>query len=66
MQLHYIIYIILIYFLTTVGIYMGEKVTHFCMELKDLNSTLSQVMDEEILEENNHEYGCQLCTYKMG
>ena len=28
------------------------------MELKDLSSTLSQVMDEETIEEeNNHQYG---------
>ena len=44
--------------MTLVGIYMGETVTHFCMELKDLNSTVSEVTDEEIEEENNHQYGC--------
>ena len=37
---------------------MGETVTQFCMELKDLSSTLSKVMDEETIEEeNNHQYG---------
>ena len=54
--------------MSLVGIYMGETVTYFCMELKDLNSTVSEVTDEEIEEENNHRYGCQPCissTYTL-
>ena len=44
--------------LHAVGIYMGAEVTHFCMEVKNLTSTLSQVMDEQTQEtENDHEYG---------